>query len=124
MRRNGGRPRADLDRATHVQLGGADAGGHGGIDAGRLRVILAVEADTLEEAADRGLHAVDTGGLLLRPIPLLVQSAADLVSETAHPEPLHLDLIGITEIAGQLGVSRQRAGKLAENPDFPAPVVH
>jgi hypothetical protein len=39
-------------------------------------------------------------------------------------EPAPLDLIGITEIADVLGVSRQRAGKLADAPDFPSPVAH
>jgi hypothetical protein len=36
---------------------------------------------------------------------------------------VNLDLIGITEIARALGVSRQRAGQLADDSDFPAPVV-
>ena len=90
---------------------------------GRLQITLEVEAATLEDAANTGLRAADTGGLLLKPIRLLVQSAADFSTQTAHPEPLNLDLIGITEIAGELGVSRQRAGKLADDPDFPAPVV-
>ncbi|SPM37683.1 hypothetical protein MRAB57_5532 [Mycobacterium rhizamassiliense] len=88
---------------------------------GRLQITLEVEADSLEAATDTGLRAADTTGLLLTPIRLLVQSTADFA---AHPEALNLDLIGITEIAGELGVSRQRAGKLADDPDFPAPVVH
>lgn len=90
---------------------------------GRLQINLEVEAATLHDAADAGLRTADTSGLLRRPIRLLVQSTADFATETAHPEPVHLDLIGITEIAAELGVSRQRAGKLADDADFPAPVV-
>lgn len=33
-----------------------------------------------------------------------------------------MDLMGLSEIAALLGVSRQRAGQLAERDDFPAPV--
>lgn len=52
-----------------------------------------------------------------------MQSTADFIADHEHPAPLNLDLIGVTEIAGELGVSRQRAGKLADDPDFPAPVL-
>jgi hypothetical protein len=91
---------------------------------GRLQITLEVDAATLEDATDTGLRAAGTTGLLLTPIRLLVQNTADFTDDAAHPAPLNLDLIGITEIAGELGVSRQRAGKLADDPDFPAPVVH
>lgn len=87
-----------------------------------LLITLEVEAATLEEAAVAGLRAA-AGTEGLRLTRLLVQSTADFVAEHAHPSPLNLDLIGVTEIAGELGVSRQRAGKLAEDPDFPAPVL-
>lgn len=87
-----------------------------------LLITLEVEAATLEEAAVAGLRAAGgTHGLRLT--RLLVQSTADFVAEHDHPSPLNLDLIGVTEIAGELGVSRQRAGKLTEDPDFPAPVL-
>lgn len=35
---------------------------------------------------------------------------------------LHVDLVGLTEIAEMLGVSRARAHQLAEVPTFPKPV--
>ena len=36
---------------------------------------------------------------------------------------MHEDLVGITEIATLLGVSRQRADQLTRRPDFPEPLV-
>lgn len=89
---------------------------------GAMQVAFEVQAGTLEEAAVSGLStaAKITG---LRPARLCVQRTADFVADHDHPAPLDLDLIGITQIAGELGVSRQRAGKLADDPDFPAPVL-
>ncbi|OBJ96822.1 hypothetical protein [Mycobacterium sp. 1245852.3] len=89
---------------------------------GSLQMAFEVEACTIEEATVTGLSAAarTTG---LRPTRLSVQSTAEFVADHEHPAPLNLDLIGVTEIAGELGVSRQRAGKLAEDPDFPAPVL-
>lgn len=103
-------------------LGRSDVSYDAGSD--RLQIILAVEASTLEEAAGVGLSAAAAATGLDTPIRLLVQSTADFVADTAHPPSLNLDLIGITEIAAEFGVSRQRAGQLANDPDFPAPVVH
>ncbi|GAB4667399.1 hypothetical protein [Mycobacterium avium] len=89
---------------------------------GSMQVALEVQAGTLEEAAVSGLRTAAriTG---LRPARLCVQRTADLIADHEHPAPLDLDLIGVTQIAGELGVSRQRAGKLADDPDFPAPVL-
>jgi hypothetical protein len=83
---------------------------------------LDVKASTLDEAADNVLSAAATTGLL-KPMRLLVQTTADFTAETEHPAPMNLDLIGITEIARALGVSHQRAGQLADDQDFLAPVV-
>ena len=33
-----------------------------------------------------------------------------------------MDLVGLTEIAEILGISRQRVGQLAEGDDFPEPI--
>jgi hypothetical protein len=92
-------------------------------DSGRLQITLHVKASTLGEAADNALRAAAAATGLLKPQRLLVQTTADFTAETEHPAPMTLDLIGITEIASELGVSRQRAGQLADHPDFPAPVV-
>jgi hypothetical protein len=93
-------------------------------DTGRLQITLELTAHTLAEATERALTDASDATGLLKPTRLLVQTTADFLTETAHPAPMTLDLIGITEIAGELGVSRQRAGQLADSPDFPAPVVH
>jgi hypothetical protein len=37
---------------------------------------------------------------------------------------MNFDLIGITELAGELGASCQRAGQLADCPDVPLGLVH
>ncbi|MEW2484143.1 hypothetical protein AB0876_31615 [Mycobacterium sp. NPDC049093] len=90
---------------------------------GRLQVTLTVDSDTLQQAAGMALQTAAAATGLLQPRRLSVSSTADAVDDAAHPAPLDLDLIGITEIADELDVSRQRAGQLVEDPDFPAPVL-
>jgi Activator of Hsp90 ATPase homolog 1-like protein len=51
-------------------------------------------------------------------------TTAEFVAEIEHPPAMNLDVIGVTEIAAELGVSRQRAGHLTDVPDFPEPVLH
>ncbi|OMC51907.1 hypothetical protein A5742_17350 [Mycolicibacterium fortuitum] len=106
---------------------------HGALDAvdldydqttGRMQVTLEVNADTLQEAAADALHTAAAATGLLKPNRLYVLPTADAATEAAHPEPMDLDLIGITEIADELDVSRQRAGQLADDPDFPNPVYN
>lgn len=110
------------DTAALVQaLGQAQVSYDAGSD--RLQITLAVEAATVEEAAQMSLRAAQAATGLAMPIRLLVQDTGDFVGDIEHPRPLNVDLIGITEIAGVLGVSRQRAGQLAKDPDFPAPVA-
>ncbi|MFV8227495.1 hypothetical protein [Mycolicibacterium fortuitum] len=92
-------------------------------DSGRLQVALAVDSDTLQQAAAAALQAAGAATGFLKPTRLYVLSAADAATEAAHPAPLDLDLIGITEIAEELDVSRQRAGQLVDDPDFPDPVL-
>ena len=91
--------------------------------ADRLQVNLEVEASTLEEAVGSALHTAAAATGLLKPSRLRVLPTMEFLDETAHPEPMNLDLIGITEIAAELGVSRQCAGQLAGDVDFRAPVV-
>lgn len=90
---------------------------------GRLQVTVEVDGATLEEAVAGGLGTAARAVGRLQPVRLLVQSTAAYDADTAHPAPLDVDLVGISEIAAILGVSRQRAGKLADGPDFPAPVA-
>lgn len=91
---------------------------------GRLDIARELTSPTLTAATERALADAAAATGLLKPTRLLVQNTADFLAESAHPLPINLDLVGITEIAGVLGVSRQRAGQLAEHLDFPAPVVH
>nr|AVN58566.1 hypothetical protein B5P44_p00271 [Mycolicibacterium sp. CBMA 213] len=89
----------------------------------QLQVTLEVEADTLEQAATTALRTAAAATGLLKPTRLYVLSTTDAQAAIAHPGPVDLDLIGVTEIAVELGVSRQRAGELQYDPDFPRPVV-
>lgn len=89
-----------------------------------LQITLHVHADTLEHAATTALGAAAGATGMLKPTRLYVLPTNDAAAEAAHPAPLDLDLIGITQIADELEVSRQRAGKLADDPDFPDPVIN
>ncbi|MCV7286125.1 hypothetical protein H7J87_12380 [Mycolicibacterium wolinskyi] len=92
---------------------------------GRLQVTLEVDADTLQGAATKALDTAATATGLLKPNRLYLLPTTDAATETSHPAPMDLDLIGITEIADELNVSRQRAGQLADDhPDFPQPVYN
>ena len=90
---------------------------------GHLQISLDTEAATLEDAAAATLRTAAAATGLLKPSRLYVLPTADALLEAAHPAPLNLDLIGISQIAEELGVSRQRAGQLADDEDFPAPVL-
>ncbi len=93
-------------------------------NSGRLQITLELGADTLEAAAAAALRTAAAATGLLKPTRLYVLPTTDAAAETAHPAPLDLDLIGITQIADELGVSRQRAGQLADDADFPEPVLN
>lgn len=92
--------------------------------AGRMQVTLEVDAGSLQDAASSALHTAAAATGLLKPNRLYVLPTADAAAEAANPAPMDLDLIGITEIAEELDVSRQRAGQLADDPDFPQPVYN
>lgn len=91
---------------------------------GRMQVTIEIDADTLQDAAAGALSAAAAATGLLKPNRVYVLPTTEAATETAHPAPMDLDLIGITEIADELDVSRQRAGQLAEDPDFPDPVYN
>ena len=56
------------------------------------------------------MTAAATG--LLKLTRLQALTTAEFVAEIEHPPAMNLDVIGVTEIAAELGVSRQRAGHL------------
>ena len=103
-------------RALAKALGGADVA----YAAGRLRVQLEVEATT-PKGADNALRTAAAATGLLKPNRLQVLPTEDFRAQAVNPEPL--DLIGVSEIAIEFGFSRQRAGKLADAPDFPTSVA-
>lgn len=72
---------------------------------------LAAAADAW--AARHGDSAHEAAGLR-------VITAAERDRELAHPDPI--DLVGVTEIADRLGVTRQRASAITERADFPKPI--
>lgn len=89
---------------------------------GRLQIRLEVDASTLQDAADTALRTTAAATGLLKPNHLQVLPTDEFLGRGR--DPFTLDLIGITEIADEFGVSRQRAGKIAELPGFPSPVAH
>lgn len=109
----------DADTAAlSKKLKGADIA----YTAGRLRIQLEVKAPTLQDAIETALRTTATATGLLKPSMLCVQLTEDYLDQAMTTEPQ--ELIGITEIAKEFGVTRQRAAKLADAPDFPQPVAH
>ena len=104
-------------RALAKALGGADVA----YAAGQLRIQLEIEASTLRGAANAALRTAAAAAGLPKPHRLQVFSTDEFRDQQLNPEPL--DLIGMTEIAKELGVTRQRAGQLADTDDFPDPVA-
>jgi hypothetical protein len=88
---------------------------------------MTVEAPTLRAATEAALRAAraahqDALGRPGEPRQLRVLTVADFDDELARPAAA--ELVGLAEVAEELGVSRQRAGQLVdENPDFPGPVA-
>ena len=90
--------------------------------AGRLHVQIAVDADTLEEATASALRTAGAATGLLKPTGLQIMPTTEFRARAF--QPVELDLIGVTEIAAELGVTRQRASKIAASPDFPTHVAN
>ena len=82
-------------------------------------VDYSVTAATLRRATEEALRAARA--LPAEPTRMRVLPLEDWVSEQKSPQPR--DLVGTSEAAVLLGVSRQRIGQLAERPDFPAPIA-
>jgi hypothetical protein len=89
-----------------------------------LSVVLAVDAGTLRAAVDTGLRLVigsaSTAGVQVR--ATAVEGLTWEAAEARVEEPLVPELVGLTEIAELLSVSKQRASQLAaEHASFPRP---
>ncbi len=87
----------------------------------RIAAAFHLDAPTLRQAVDQALRRAATG-LPSRPHTIRVLPTDRYAAEVEHPE--HLDLVGATEAAEILGVSRQRVGQLArDHAGFPAPIA-
>jgi predicted DNA-binding transcriptional regulator AlpA len=84
-----------------------------------LTAVYQVTAPTLRMAVDEAFRAARA--LPAKPTGLQVLRIEDWIAEQENPRPQ--DLVGATEAAHLLGVSRQRVAQLAERPDFPAPIA-
>ena len=78
-----------------------------------------VTAQSLRQAIDETLRIARA--LPAKPTSLQVLPLDEWMREQEAPR--RQDLVGATEAAQLLGVSRQRVGQLAERPDFPAPIA-
>ena len=89
---------------------------------GRVGVSLSLEAASPLEAAEKGARVFL--GALKRPARLEaveVKSIEDLDKELKRPN--YPQLVGVSEVASLLGVSRQRVSELARADYFPAPLA-
>lgn len=110
----------DLDSLTRSLEGGRV---RYAAETSQLLITVETAADTLREAAERALAAAAAVTGLLKPTRLYLLPSAEFVAGGPHPGAEAAELIGMTEIGNILGVSRQRASKLAQTePTFPAPV--
>lgn len=91
------------------------------VDAHTNQLIAAYEvtAPTLRQAADEALRAARV--LPAKPTNIHVQRLDEWTAEQKRPRPQ--DLIGVSEAADLLRVSRQRVSQLLERPEFPPPVA-
>lgn len=100
-------------------LAGAAAGSVG---ERRLEVILSVEASSAAAAIDRA------GDMIARDLAiagdlLAAEAMTEAEADRRLDEPAFPELVGVSEVAELLGVSRQRVHVLRERPEFPAPVA-
>lgn len=77
-----------------------------------------VTAPTLRQAADKALK--NARAFPAKPTRIEVQDMDDWMAEQRRPRPQNL--VGVSETAELLGVTRQRVVQLADRPDFPAPI--
>lgn len=92
----------------------------------RYGVRMAVDAADPTEATDRAMReflaGVEKFELPKWPFTFMSIVAEDeLEAEVSRPN--FPDLLGVSELAGLLGVTRQRASALAKGPTFPKPVA-
>ena len=89
-------------------------------------VLLAVDAETVMEAANRAVSlvhdALNHAGIDHAPLVAIhIQDEEAFDRELATPA--FPEVVGYAEIAEMAGVSRQRARQFADKDDFPRPVI-
>lgn len=91
---------------------------------GNVSVRLILDAGTARQATDAGIRAVQDAARAagVSPTVLVVETMTEEEMDRRLAEPAIPALAGLSEVGDILGVSRQRAGVLAERSDFP-PVV-
>lgn len=81
------------------------------------RIDITVKADTAAGATARAVAAIEAAWHGPEPIAIRVTTAEAAEREAANPAPI--DLLGITDIANRLGITRQRADELTRTAAFP-----
>lgn len=97
-----------------------------GLQPDHYTVRIAVEAPTALEAADYGLarvlSAAERAAMPKWPVvDVQVTEWGEFLSQLE--QPTHPSVVGVSEVAEILGVSKQRASVLARSPSFPPPLV-
>ena len=121
----------DLERVTDgIFEAVRGSGGEGTVvsaDETGLDVRFSFVSDARRSLSEIGMEgervargAVEATGLRLDLEALLVQTDSALEREVNSPAP---ELVGLSEIAAILGVSKQRVGQLRARADFPVPVA-
>lgn len=95
-------------------IGGVASGTPGG---DRFGTTLTVEAASPAEAVGSAVSRMPIAGEVLAAEVMTIEEADRRLVEPAFPE-----IVGMTEVAEMLGVSRQRVSALRSRPEFPAPV--
>lgn len=110
------RPLTQAMLTSIAGIGGAAAGMPGGRE---VETILTVKATSLTEAIGRGVAEIIAcvpGEIVAA--EAMMTAEADRRAEMPPPE-----LVGVSEVARSLNISRQRVSALSKRQDFPAPVA-
>jgi len=116
----------DLDRIDALRAALVDHSAAASTANRRYGIQLDIDATTAERAAEAALKAfrlaAERSGLPDWPVVRVdVMTVED--QEAALGEPTFPDLVGVTEAARLLRVSRQRLDQLRGSSDFPKPIV-
>ena len=94
---------------------------------GSLEASLTVEASDVSQAVMRAYHFLREGLMeagLDPDVPIgRVEAFPQSELRVRGEDPAPSDLLGVSELASLLGVSRQRASQLADEPWFPTPIA-